>query len=200
MATFVVAVTGGIASGKSAVTEFFSDLGIEIADADIAARDVVAPGQVALEEIVAAFGPGILKDQQLDRQALRQLIFENAAAKQTLEAILHPRIRSRLQAQCEASTSDYAIVAIPLLTEVGAKHAYPWVDKILVVDTTRAQQYRRLISRDHISPELANKMLDAQASRFQRLAIADDVISNMHDLAALKASVLRLDKRYRDLI
>jgi dephospho-CoA kinase len=199
MAAFIVAVTGGIASGKSAVTDCFSELGITIADADIAAREIVMPNQTALAEIVAAFGDDILENGELNRQTLRQKIFNDAAAKKTLETILHPRIRLRLQQQCQESTSAYAILAIPLLTEVGGKQAYPWLNRILVVDTQRKKQYQRLIDRDHISAQLANQMLDAQATRAQRLAIANDVISNMHDLQSLKHSVQRLHKRYQTL-
>jgi dephospho-CoA kinase len=199
MALFVVAVTGGVASGKSAVTGDFSELGIHIADADIAAREVVMPNQPALAEIVSAFGTQILENGILNRQALRQKIFNDPVAKKKLEAILHPRIRIKLQAQCESATSNYAIVAIPLLAEVAGKLAYPWLDKILVVDTTREKQYQRLLQRDQITEKLARQMLDAQATRSERLAIADDVISNMHDLLSLKQTVQRLDKRYQKL-
>jgi dephospho-CoA kinase len=199
MAAFIVAVTGGIASGKSAVTHYFSELGIAVADADIAAREVVMPNQTALAEIVSAFGADILENGELNRQALREKIFNDAAAKKTLEAILHPRIRQRLQQQCHEATSAYAIVAIPLLTEVAGKQAYPWLNRILVIDTPREKQYQRLIDRDHISAQLADQMLDAQATRAQRLAIANDVISNMHDLQSLKHSVQRLHARYQTL-
>jgi dephospho-CoA kinase len=196
VAKFIVAVTGGIASGKSAVTDFFHDLEITIIDADIAARTVVAYGQPALAEIADCFGAQLIVNGQLNRQALRELIFENADAKRKLEAITHPRIRELLIEECDAATSAYAIVAIPLLAE-GNKAHYTWINRILVVDTPRAIQKKRLVIRDNIAESLADKMLDAQASRAERLAIADDVISNMHDKQSLQESVERLDENYR---
>lgn len=198
MAEFIVAVTGGIASGKSAVTSFFNELGIGIADADLAARTIVEPGQAALEEIAACFGSQVVVAGQLNRQALRELIFENANARKKLESITHPRIRELLEQQCKTAESPYAIVAIPLLTEAG-KTDYGWIKRILVVDVPRATQKSRLLARDNISESLAEKMLDGQASRAQRLAIANDVISNVHDLASLSESVKRLDSIYRQL-
>ena len=199
VAKFVVAVTGGIASGKSAVTELFSDCGIDIVDADIAARKIVEPGQPALDEIAGVFGPAILTDGQLNRQALREIIFDNPDAKKKLESITHPRIRDLLIQDCENASSPYAVVAIPLLAE-GNKAHYKWLDRIVLVDVTREIQKTRLLARDKIGDLLADKMLDAQATREQRLAIADDVISNMHDLVSLRASVQRLDSRYRKLV
>lgn len=198
VARFVVAVTGGIASGKSAVSELFSACGIDIVDADIAARKIVEPGQPALEEIASVFGPAILADGQLNRQALREIIFDNPDAKKKLESITHPCIRDLLIKGCENVSSPYAVVAIPLLAE-GNKADYEWLDRILLVDVTREIQKTRLLARDKISHLLADKMLNAQATREQRLAIADDVISNMHDLVSLGASVQRLDSRYRQL-
>lgn len=198
MARFVVAVTGGIASGKSAVTELFSDCGIDIVDADIAARKIVEPGQPALEEITSVFGPAILANGQLNRQALREIIFENPDAKKKLESITHSRIRDLLIQDCENASSPYVIMAIPLLAE-GNKAHYAWLDRILLVDVTREIQKSRLLARDKTGDLLADKMLDAQATREQRLSIADDVISNRHDLASLRASVQRLDSRYRQL-
>ena len=198
MAKFIVAVTGGIASGKSAVTGLFSECGIMIADADIAARKIVEAGQPALEEIVNCFGPDLVIDGQLNRQALRELIFDNTEARKKLEAITHPRIRQLLIHECTAASSPYAIVAIPLLAEGNREH-YAWLNRILLVDATREAQKDRLLSRDKITESLADKMLDAQASRKQRLAIANDVISNMHDLTSLKHCVKRLDQRYRYL-
>ncbi len=197
MADFIVAVTGGIASGKSAVTDFFNNLGITVADADVAARAVVEPGQPALDEIASYFGSHLVLEGQLDRAALRKLIFENADAKMGLESITHPRIRELLVNQCKAATSPYVVVAIPLLAE-GNKSHYEWLDRILVVDVSIGVQKARLLARDKISEALADKMLEAQASRSQRLAIASDVITNIHDMQSLKESVQRLDMRYRN--
>lgn len=193
-----MAVTGGIASGKSAVTELFSDIGIAVADADLAARSIVEPRQPALEEIAACFGSHFIVEGQLNRQALRELIFDNADAKIKLESITHPRIRELLINQCKSATSPYAVVAIPLLAE-GNKSHYAWIHRTIVVDTSREIQKSRLMARDGISHELADKMLVAQASRTKRLAIANDVITNVHDRQSLKDSVQRLDRRYREL-
>ncbi|MEO6171716.1 MAG: dephospho-CoA kinase [Arenimonas sp.] len=198
MARFIVAVTGGIASGKSSVTELFSDCGIDIVDADIAARKIVESGQPALDEITRFFGPAILTDGQLNRQVLREIIFDHPEAKKKLESITHPRIRELLMRGCESATSPYAVVAIPLLAE-GDKANYEWLDRIVIVDVTREIQKKRLLARDKIDDHLADKMLNAQATREQRLAIADDVISNMYDLDSLRATVERLDSRYRQL-
>ena len=198
MAEFIVAVTGGIASGKSAITGFFNDLGIGIADADLAARTIVEPGQAALEEIAACFGSGLVVSGHLDRRALRELIFENTDARKKLESITHPRIRELLAQQCKSIQSPYAIVAIPLLRESDRTN-YDWIKRILVVDVPRATQKSRLLARDNISESLAEKMLDGQATRAERLAIANDVISNVHDLASLRESVNRLDSIYRQI-
>lgn len=195
MAKFIIAVTGGIASGKSAVTDSFRDHGIAVSDADLAARHIVAPGQAALDEIAEQLGSHLLVQGELNRAALRELVFNNPDAKKILESITHPRIRELLRQECEAAQSPYAIVAIPLLAESGNTH-YSWLQRILVIDTPRAIQKARLLKRDNISDALAEKMLDAQVSRQQRLAIADDVISNTHDIAALKACVARLHQKY----
>lgn len=198
MASFIIAVTGGVASGKSAVTGLFSEFGIMIADADLVARKIVEPGQPALDEIAKSFGTRLVIDGQLDRQALRELVFDSTVARKKLEAITHPRIRQLLMDQCTTASSPYAIVAIPLLAE-GSREHFAWLSRILLVDVTRETQKKRLLSRDKITESLANKMLDAQASRQQRLALANDVISNMHSLDSLKQCVQRLDRRYRKL-
>ena len=173
---FVVALTGGIASGKSAVAARFAARGAGVIDADVVARELVAPGQPALAEIVAAFGAQVLDaDGALDRRALRERVFADAAARKRLEAILHPRVRVALRERAMAIEAPYALLVIPLLVESGH---YDWVDRVVVVDAPRAMQRTRLIARDGIDASLADAMLDAQASREQRLAIADDVIDN----------------------
>lgn len=200
MAGFVVAITGGIASGKSAVCALFESLGITVADADVAARLIVAPGQPALAEIVARFGPlMLLADGSLDRARLRQRIFSDASAKTELEAMTHPRIRSLLHDQCAGASGPYAVAAIPLLAEVGAVAAYPWLQRILVVDAPVALQRARLLARDGIDEALATRMIAAQASREQRLALATDVIVNDGSVAELEGPVRRLDALYRRL-
>lgn len=198
MADVVVAVTGGVASGKSAATRAFEALGRHVADADVAARDLVAPGSAGLAAVVDRFGPGVLgADGALDRRALRERIFREPDAKRALEAILHPRIRAALEAEVRAAPGPYAVVAIPLLAEVGGRAAYPWLDRIVVIDVPREVQHARLVARDGVDAALADAMLDAQASRAQRLAIADEVIDNTGTLEALQAAVAALDARLR---
>ena len=202
MAAFVVAVTGGIASGKSAVTALFAARGVCVADADAIAHAIVAPGEPALAEIVARFGPGVLgADGRLERARLRALVFADAAARTALEAITHPRIRAGLQAQCQAASGDYAIAAIPLLAEsaLPLSEAWPWLRRVLVVDAPVAVQRARLMARDGIDLALAERMLAAQVSRGKRLALASDVIVNDGGLADLEAPVQRLDTLYRRL-
>lgn len=197
MAGYCVGLTGGIASGKSAVAERFAASGVAVADADVVARAIVEPGQPALAEVVAAFGAGLLQaDGRLDRAALRQRVFGDPAARRRLEGILHPPIRLALREACIAAAGSYAVVAIPLLAEGGGREAYPWLDRILAVDVPREVQVERLMQRDRIDAELAAKMLDAQATRIERLAIADDVIVNTGTLERLDAEVGALDRLY----
>lgn len=200
MAGFVVAVTGGVASGKSAVTALFESAGIVVADADVVAREVVSPGQPALAEIASHFGASaLLTDRSLDRVWLRSLVFADASARRELEAITHPRIRLLLQARCAAAPGPYVIAAIPLLAEAGSLPAYPWLRRVLVVDATVAMQRTRLVARDGIDAALAEQMIAAQANRGRRLALATDVIVNDGSVAQLEAPVQRLDLLYRTL-
>jgi len=202
MATFVVAVTGGIASGKSAVTALFEARGVVVADADTIAHAIVEPGEPALAEIVARFGAEVLDvDGRLHRARLRAQVFADAQARAALEAITHPRIRAGLQQQCQSAAGDYAIAAIPLLAEsrLPPSQAWPWLRRVLVVDAPPGIQLARLMARDDIDATLAQRMLDAQATRAQRLALATDVIVNDATLPALEAAVARLDARYRAL-
>ncbi|MEA5668648.1 dephospho-CoA kinase [Stenotrophomonas sp. MH1] len=200
MSDFTIGLTGGIASGKSEVSRRFEALGIVVADADVAARDVVAPGSPALARIVERFGVDIVQaDGTLDRALLRQRVFANDDKRRALEAITHPAIRRRMMDICFAAPGPYVIAAIPLLTEVGGRAAYPWLDRILVVDTPVALQHARLLRRDNINAELADRMIQAQATREQRLALADDVIVNDGHPDALQAQVEALDQRYREL-
>lgn len=200
MAAYRVGLTGGIASGKSAVAARFAALGTAVVDADVAAREVVAPGQPALARIVEAFGPDVLRDDgSLDRAKLRTTVFADPHARRTLEGLLHPPIRAALQAAAEAAPGPYVLVAIPLLAEGGGRKAYPWLDRILVVDAPVDLQRARLMARDGIDAALADGMLAAQADRRQRLAIADDVVVNDGALAALDDVVAALDRHYRAL-
>jgi dephospho-CoA kinase len=198
MSGFVVGLTGGIASGKSAVAREFAARGVHVADADLAAREAVAAGSAGLAEVVAAFGAGVLEASgALDRAAMRRRIFEDAGAKRRLEAIVHPRVRAALQAECAAAPGPYAVADIPLLAEAGGRDAYPWLDRILAVDAPPEAQRARLLARDGIDAALADRMIAAQATRERRLAVADDIIANTGTLADLAGHVAALDRLYR---
>ena len=200
MSDYIIGVTGGVASGKSEVTRRFEMLGIFVADADVVAREAVAIGSAGLAEVVATFGAGVLDDSgQLDRAAMRARVFDDDDARSRLEAIVHPRVRAQLQAQCTAAEGAYAIAAIPLLTEGGGRAAYPWLDRILVVDVPAELQRARVMQRDRVDALLAQRMIAAQATRAQRLATADDVIVNAGALELLDGHVAALDRRYRAL-
>ena len=193
----MIALTGGIASGKSAVAEAFRRRGITIIDADVIAREVVEPGRPALAEVLAEFGPGVLgADGRLDRRQLRALVFADPARRQRLEAILHPAIRAEMARQSAAARGPYLIQAIPLLVEGEARGSPRQVDRVLVVDTPVETQIARLMARDAETQEGALKILQAQAPREARLAAADDLIQNSGTLADLEAAVELLHRKY----
>lgn len=197
MAQFTVALTGGIASGKSEVERRFRALGVPVADADAVAREVVEPGTLGLAEVVEAFGAGVLDaDGALDRPAMRRRVFADAGARRRLEGIIHPRVREALRTACADAPGPYAIAAIPLFAEAGPGAYAGWVDRVLVVDVPEEVQLARLLRRDGIDEPLARRMIQAQASRAERLAIADDVIANDGPLEALDAAVAALHARY----
>ena len=155
MSDFIVGLTGGVASGKSEVTRRFQALGVEVVDADVAAREVVEPGQPALARIAERFGAGmLLADGRLDRRQLRERVFADAQARRDLEAITHPAIRARVKAQAQAAPGPYAVVAVPLLAEAG-RAAYPWMARVLVVDAPESLQHDRLMRRDGVDEALA---------------------------------------------
>lgn len=200
MSDFIIGLTGGVASGKSEVARRFEALGVVVADADAAARDAVAVGTEGLAEVLAAFGTGVLDAVgALDRPAMRRRVFADPEARKRLEAIVHPRVRRLLHEACAAATGAYAVAAIPLLAEGGGRDAYPWLQRILVVDVPLHAQRARLLLRDGIDTALADRMIGAQATRQQRLAIADDVIVNDAGLEALAVHAAALDQRYRAL-
>jgi Dephospho-CoA kinase (EC 2.7.1.24) len=198
MSRFVVALTGGVAAGKSAVERAFEALGVRAYDADAAARAVVEPGSEALAEVARVFGADALDAEgRLDRAAMRQRVFADPSARTRLESILHPRIRTWLQDAAMADTGAYCILSIPLLAE---NHAhYGWVNRILVVDAPEDTRIARLMARDGIDEALARQMIAAQATREARLALADDVIENHGDEAALAEQVGVLHRRYLEL-
>ena len=197
MSRYFIGLTGGIASGKSALEKVFAAHGIVVADADLLAREVVRPGEPALAAVVARFGHSVLQaDGQLDRAALRVRVFGDDEERRALEAILHPAIRARLREICEQAASPYAIAMIPLLTEGGGRQAYPWLHRILVVDTPEAVQKARLMQRDGIDTALAARMMAAQATRTERLALADDIVVNDGDITHLQRAADKLHARY----
>ncbi len=200
MPNYVVAVTGGIASGKTAFAEYLHAQGAALIDADVVSRELVEPGEPALAAVAAHFGQDILNaDGSLDRAALRMRVFDDAVERKWLEDLLHPMIRARMRALADASTAPYVVVVIPLLTEGGGRKHYAWVNRIAVVDVSESVQAERLMARDKADIELARKMIAAQATREQRLAIADDVVSNTASLAQLECSAKNLNVLYRML-
>ena len=189
-----IALTGGIASGKSLVADMFAQLGAPVIDTDIIARQVVAPGQPALDEIRERFGEEIIDAVgELDRRKLRQRIFLDPEARTDLENILHPRIGSETLRQAGLAGGNYQLIVVPLL--VGSK-LLELVDRVLVVDCDEETQIRRLLSRDSETIEQARQMLEAQTTREERLDIADDVISNDGSLRETRDQVLRLHESY----
>lgn len=194
---FVVVLTGGIASGKSAVSERFANLGVPVVDTDVIARELVQPGQPALAEIVSTFGTDILDEKgRLDRRRMRQIIFGDQDSKHRLEAILHPAIGAAAEQQILSLDTLYCILVVPLLAESGR---YRWADRVLVVDVDEATQIARLTARDRVDRHQAEAALKAQSSREQRLALADDVIENRGSLRELDRAVSALHEKYSAL-
>lgn len=193
----IVGLTGGIGSGKTAVSDRFEVLGVPVVDTDLISRQLVEPGHPLLKTLIREFGASYLDASgQLDRTALRRLIFSDPQARDKLESILHPAIRQEAETQLSQLQADYAIMVIPLLAENGADYS---LDRILVVDAPESQQIRRVMQRDGSSRESAQNILDSQASRAQRLRLADDVIVNDADLSALNTAVDKLHARYLQL-
>ena len=191
---WVLGLTGGIASGKSTVAALFARLGIPVIDLDQVARDVVAPGGPLLAEIFRRFGESLRQsDGTLDRRALRARVFADEARRRELEALLHPAIRARTDELLATADGPYRIVVHPLLAENGARDRY---DRVLLVDCDPARQRERLAARDDADPALVEAMLAAQATRAQRLAVADDVIVNDAGPEDLQPQVAALHRRY----
>ena len=194
MAQLRIGLTGGIACGKSTVANLFAALGVTIVDTDLLSREVVAPGSPLLGEIARHFGEPVLqKDGSLDRATLRAQVFANPAERQWLEQLTHPAIRALTDARCEAATGPYVMVAIPLLVETRGADRF---DRVLVVDCEPELQLARLQARDGMTREQAQRMLVAQVTREQRLAVADDVILNNGDIANLRDQVETLHRQY----
>ncbi|MCO7570836.1 dephospho-CoA kinase [Pseudomonas chlororaphis] len=194
---WTLGLTGGIGSGKSAAAQHFIDLGVHVIDADHAARWVVEPGRPALEQIARHFGQGVLQaDGQLDRAALRKLIFEVPEQRRWLEALLHPLIAEEIVSHLARAESPYAILVSPLLIESGQSRM---TQRILVIDVPQQLQIERTLQRDQISEQQVQAILQAQASREERLRHADDVLVNDRDHAWLRSEVERLHHFYLTL-
>ena len=193
--SFIVGLTGGIGSGKSTVADIFSSLGIAVVDTDVIAHELTGACGAAMPEIAAAFGSDVLLAQGgLDRAAMRRRVFADPSARKRLENILHPKIRHEANVRCQAAVSPYVLLVVPLLIESGAYRQS--VKRLLVVDCDEAIQVARVIARSGLSVEEVKMIMAAQASRAERLAVADDVVSNEADRAALELQVIALHQRY----
>lgn len=198
MSNWVVGLTGGIASGKSTVCKLFSELGISIIDADVIAREVVAPGTDALQKITTRFGLNTIlnPDQTLNRNALRHIVFNNKADKLWLNDLLHPLIRNEMIQQSADAASDYCILAIPLLIE---NQLQSLVNTVVVVDIEEDMQLKRACQRDNNSEQLIRNIMASQASRTERLANANYVIDNSNGLDQLQQQVSSLHSTFSSL-
>lgn len=193
----VIGLTGGIGSGKSTVASIFAEFQIPIIDTDVIARQLVTPGQATLDEIIDAFGDDILlPNKELDRKKLAKISFANPSIRKQLEQILHPKIRLAVEKQLANLDAPYVIIVVPLLAEKGK---YDFIDRVLVVDCEESQQITRTLQRDNRDKDQIQAILKSQASRDQRNAIADDIIENSGDIAALRQSVSKLHKLYLGL-
>jgi dephospho-CoA kinase len=189
-----IGLTGGIASGKSTVARRFVELGVPVIDADAAARAVVAPGKPGLAAVSERFGPRVLAENgELDRRALRDLIFEDPGLRRDLETILHPLIRADMEQSAESAVGPYVVLDIPLLVEGGSRDR---VDRVLVVDVDETMQLQRVMARDGCTEQQARAILASQASRSARLAAADDVLLNTGTVTDLRQAVDHLHEQY----
>ena len=193
----VIGITGGIGSGKTAVTDEFSELGITVVDADIAARTVVEAGKPALNEIALHFGKEILlPNGELDRAALRVIVFKQPEQRQWLEKLTHPLIREEIINGLKQAKSSYVILASPLLIE---SNQYKLTHRVLVVDTPEELQIKRTVKRDNNNEEQVRAIINAQSSREKRLSFADDIVVNDQDLSYLHSQVNVFHERYLKL-
>ncbi|MCH8228443.1 MAG: dephospho-CoA kinase [Proteobacteria bacterium] len=192
--TFVVVLTGGIAAGKTAVSDLFAQRGVPVIDTDRIAHEIVEPGQPALKQIAEAFGQEFLgADGRLDRKKMRNAIFSSPQQKTRLEGILHPAIVAEADHRIAQIDAPWCILVVPLLTETSL---LPRIDRVLVVDVEESVQIARVMARDNISQQQAQSILDAQTNRRQRLALADDVLDNSGSLEQLKTAVNELQRKY----
>ena len=191
---YIVALSGGIASGKSTIANLFAQLGVPIIDADVIARQVVEIGTDAYKVIVKHFSQEILlPNNEIDRSQLREIIFNNDHERLWLNNVLHPIIQEQTQIQIAKQTAAYVIWVVPLLVE---NNLHNFADRVLMVDTPEQLQLERLIQRDNIDESLAKKMISSQISSQKRLTYADDIIVNNGDLTSLTAQVNKLHQQY----
>ena len=190
----IIGLTGGIGSGKTAVSDIFEELGIGVVDADLASRVVVEKGRPSLEEIAKHFGQGILTEEgELDRAKLREIIFNSDEEKNWLESLLHPAIARQIQDELKASSSPYTILVSPLLLETNQKD---FCDKVLVVDVPVETQIERTLKRDDVSLDQVQSIIKAQISRDKRLELADEVIVNDKSFEDLQRAVSKLHQQF----
>ncbi len=190
----VIGLTGGIGCGKTTVTNLFSELNVPVSDADVIAHQLVEPGQPALNKIIEAFGAEIiLKNGQLNRPRIRQLIFNNPDAKELLENILHPLVYQQMNSWAAQQEAPYVIFSVPLLIETDRQNS---VDRILVIDLPLEQQISRVMSRDQLSQNEILEIISSQAVRNKRREIADDIILNNGSQESLKGQVTKLNNFY----
>lgn len=189
-----IGLTGGIGSGKTAASDHFARLGAAVIDTDLLSRELVEPGQPALQAITEAFGSDVLNsDGTLDRACLRDRVFAESSARQTLEEILHPRIRAAMLARAQRANAPYVVFVIPLLFETGQEQL---VDRILLIDVPETIQRQRVAARDKLSDARITQILAAQSDRATRLRHADDIVVNDGDLAQLQDKIQQLHRKY----
>ena len=192
-----IALSGGIASGKTYVSNKFSSLGVDIIDTDIIAHEIVLPGRSALEEITDNFGKSVLqKDGALNRKLMRKIVFEDSKKRLILESILHPKIQNEVKNKISSLNGPYQIIVVPLLTK---SPILKQVNRILIIDCDEKKQLKRLIKRDGISTKLASQIMSSQSDRKERLSIADDIILNDDDFYSLDTQIINLHRCYLDL-
>jgi dephospho-CoA kinase len=199
MSDYVVGLTGGIGSGKSRVAELFGERGVGLVDTDAIAHELTGPGGAAMPAVLAEFGPAVVDARgALDRAAMRQQVFADPSRRRRLEAILHPQIRQLAAERCRAAGSPYVILAVPLLIESGSYRER--CNRILVVDCPEELQIARVMARNGLTAEAVRAIMDAQASRAQRLAVADDVIVNDAGFGHLAAQITDMHTKYLRLL
>ena len=197
MSDYVVGISGGIGSGKTTVTDLFAKYAVEVIDADLIAREVVEPGTPALKAIVDKFGQSVLdKSGHLDRAKLRTLVFNDNEVKNWLNQLLHPAIRLQMLLQTQQAKSIYCLLSVPLLVE---NKLFEQVDRVVIVDVDEQTQLQRTLLRDKTNEQQIRAIMNAQATRQQRLAVADDVIDNNGKADDLAKQVAQLHKNYLQL-